>query len=526
MWLFWLSLIPYVLYVGYKTKKSMQMLQQNFYNENNRYFIWIFKNFKKVWLEVDIFFPLLIIIYFIPIEIGIIVFGLFYILLLVKFQEKAKVEQNKKPLVVTPRIKRLIVMIFLMHVVAVLPVMLLCPEMIFYSYILLAILGYLNYFVVFFGNIFNYPAEKFVYHSFKRKAIKKLTNLKIPVIGITGSYGKTTSKNIINDILNVKYNVYATPKSFNTDYGLIRTINDHLDKFNDYFVAELGAFRRGDIKRLCSIVNPTIGILTIIGHAHLDTFGSRKNIQKGKFELIESLPHDGMAILNGDDEFQLNYKLKNNCTVYWIGIDNSDVDVHATNIKLSHEGTSFDVKFKDDEKLYKFKTRLLGKHNIYNILCGILLGRELGMSTDELIRGVARVSSVEHRLDVKKVGDITIIDDSYNSNPVGAKMALDILGMMPGTKIIVTPGMIELGDSQYEENKKLGEYLVKHVDYAILIGEQQTKAIYDGIMETNFPKEKVHILNDVKDAFPLIESLSNKDAYVLLENDLPDLFNE
>ena len=173
-----------------------------------------------------------------------------------------------------------------------------------------------------------------VYISYRNKATNKLTNMKnLKVIGITGSYGKTSSKNILSDILNVKYNALPSPKNFNTPYGLIITINNHLDKFDDILIAEMGAYKQGEIKELCDLVKPKYGILTKIGTAHIEIFGSQENIQKGKFELIESLPSDGIGVLNGDDEFQLNYKLKNDCKIIWIGIDNKDVDVRACDIK-------------------------------------------------------------------------------------------------------------------------------------------------------------------------------------------------
>ena len=288
----------------------------------------------------------------------------------------------------------------------------------------------------------------------------------------------------------------------------------------------MGAFKRGEIKKNCDLVHPKYGILTIIGEAHLESFGSRENIQRGKFELIESLPSDGIAVLNGDDEYQRSYKLKNNCEVCWIGIDSLDVDCKATNIKLSGQGTTFDCIFKGDKNKYTFTTKLLGKHNIYNILAGIMLGKKLGMSIPELQRGVASVKVIEHRLELKKYGEINIIDDAYNSNPIGSKMALDVLGLMDGEKIVVTPGMIELGDKQYELNRKFGEYISEVADYVILVGENQTKPIYDGLIEKKYDKKKIHVINDVKEAFPIMNKLATKNTYVLLENDLPDLFNE
>ena len=149
-----------------------------------------------------------------------------------------------------------------------------------------------------------------------------------------------------------------------------------------------------------------------------------------------------------------SYKIKNNCKIKWIGIDSTDVDVRAQDITLSPEGTKFNVTIKDDNKKYEFQTKLLGYANIYNILAGIALGLEFGMTMEQLKAGVSKVKAVEHRLELKKQGDITIIDDAYNSNPDGAKMALDVLKMMPGKHIVVTPGMIELGKEEYIKRRK------------------------------------------------------------------------
>ncbi|MDD4608416.1 MAG: cyanophycin synthetase, partial [Bacilli bacterium] len=157
---------------------------------------------------------------------------------------------------------------------------------------------------------------------------------------------------------------------------------------------------------------------------------------------------------------------------------------------------------------------------------GIALGRELGINIEQLKIGVRKVTSIEHRLELKRYGNINIIDDAYNSNPVGSKMALDVLDLMPGKKIIVTPGMIELGDKQYELNMKFGEYIADVCDEVILVGEEQTKPIYDGLMLKKYNQKRIHVINDVKIAFELMQQLRDKETYVLLENDLPDIFNE
>lgn len=523
--LFLVSSIPYAVFTISKTLKSIHMMQQNYYNDDNRFLNWIICNIKKVAFEIDILSVLLIFTMFfdISIEMGlfIIVYGLAYM------QSRKKRVNAKKPLVITARVKRLLFTTFLLYTIMVIPFIVnFSYSKLTFGYLILALATYLNPFIVITANFINKPIEKMVYYYYKFKAIKKLKSKNIPVVGITGSYGKTSSKNIINDILNVKYNSFATPKSFNTPYGIINSINNYLDKFNDIFIVEMGAFKIGEIRQNCNLVHPKYGIITTIGEAHLESFGSKENIQKGKFELVESLPSDGLAILNGDDEYQLSYKIKNNCSVKWIGIDNKRVDLCATNIKLSKNGTSFDCIFKGDKNKYTFNTKLLGKHNVYNILAGILLGKELGMTIDELKRGVSLVKPIEHRLELKKIGMINIIDDAYNSNPVGSKMALDILKLMDGKKIIVTPGMIELGDKQYELNYKFGEYISKSVDAAILIGKNQTKPIYDALKKNKFIDNNLYVLNDVRDAFKLLNKIADSNTYVLLENDLPDLFNE
>ncbi len=522
---FLLSLIPLIYLTIIKSKKSIHMLQQNYYDESNRYLLWINNNLKKVFLNPDLGLFIIGLGFVLNNYITMALFSLLTIFTIIEF--RIIKEQVKKPLVITARVKRIAITESILYLIILLVMILLFKENnITVYYLILSIITYLNYFMIWLVNKINIPVEKCVYLHFKHMAQNKLFSMNLPVIGITGSYGKTSSKNILNDILNVKFNAFATPKNFNTPYGLIRSINQYLDKFNDLFIAEMGAFKVGEIATTCKLVKPKYGILTTIGEAHLESFGSRENIQKGKFELIESLPHDGIGILNGDDPYQRNYKLKNDCKVLWIGIDSDDVDLKATNIKLSGEGTTFDCIFKGDKKKYTFQTKLLGRHNVYNILAAILLGHELGMSIDELKRGVAIVKTIEHRLELKTYGTNYIIDDAYNAIPVGSKMALDVLGLMDGIKIVVTPGMIELGDKQYEANYNFGTYISEVADYVILVGKNQTKPIYDGLIKSKYKKENIYVINDVKEAFPIMNKLSTKKTYILLENDLPDLFNE
>ena len=527
--LFLATILLYIVHIYIISTRSLHMLQQNRYNRGFRYIKWIIRNYKEIFLNINLLFLVFIIcILGSSVSYTPYLFIIIYVFITFAFILDRKKETTKLPLKYTARIKRLMVTEYIIYLIPIIIMLInFDEENLAVYYLILGFMSYINHFIVLFINFVNRPVEYMVSKHFEKMATDKLKSMtNMEVIGITGSYGKTSTKNIINDILSVKYNVYKTPSNFNTPYGLMITINEHLDKYNDFFIAEMGACKVGDIKELCDLVHPKYGVLTRIGLAHLETFGSEKNIEDTKFELIESLPSDGLGILNGDDEKQLNHVIKNNCKIKWIGIDNTNVDCYAKDLKLSPKGTTFKVVFANDKEEYEFTTKLLGRNNIYNILGGIVLGRELGITIPELQKSVKMVEPVEHRLSMTKYYDINIIDDAYNSNPMGSKMALEVLNMMPGKHIVVTPGMIEVGAKEDEVNKEFGRQIADNVDEAILIGEEKTKPIYEGLIEKGFPKEHIHVLNDVLDAFPLMMKLKDKDTYALLENDLPDSFSE
>ena len=526
-----ISFLLILIFNIFKNKKSLHMLQQNLYNENNRYIKWIGKNLVTVFGTLDLIsFIIIVFAYLLNNKMSnilIIIALIIYILEIVRIQNNRKLEQVKKPLIITKRIKRLIFTITILFILPII-IYLLNHENGLLMLVIESVITYLSYLIVWFAKIINKPVEKFVYKYYETQAKSKLKNMNnLKVIGITGSYGKTSSKNILNDILNIKFITRPTPKNLNTEYGLMITINNHLDKFDDIFIAEMGAYKQGEIKTLCDMVHPKYGILTRIGLAHLETFGSSENIVKTKFELIESLPEDGVAVLNKDDPKQVSYKIKSKCKKIWIGIDNEDVDVKATDITYDYKGSKFNVIFKGDNKKYPFETKLLGNHNIYNILAGIALGKELGISIKELEQGVRKVRPIEARLELRNYGYMYQINDAYNSNPVGASNALDVLSMMPGTKIVVTPGMTELGEKENELNHIFGTQIAKVADYVILVGEKKTRPIFEGLNESGYNQEKLFIVNSVYDAYNLLQTIKTKDdIYALFENDLPDTYNE
>ena len=528
-----LFLSVYCIYVIYRSVEAMHMLQQNLYNENNRYLKWIFRNPTRAFSIID-FLPIILFLSVYIIDdkhiLDLVLIGsmFIYIFGIINEYRKNKENQNKLPLKATGRIKRLFVTYCLIYGIAIYFTVITKDETILPLFlILLSILLGIVYYVVEIANMIDAPLNKLAYFYYLTKAKKKLKEHgRLEIIGITGSYGKTSSKNILNEILSSKYITRATPKNYNTPYGIMLTINNYLDKFDEVLITEMGAYTRGDIKKLCDFVKPKYGILTVIGEAHMETFGSQKNIQKAKFELIESLPSDGVAILNMDDKLQVDYKLKNNVPVKWIAIDNKDADVYATNVKCGKSGMSFDCHFNGDK--VHLKTRLLGSYNIYNILASVALGLEMGIDINDIKASVSALKSTEHRLELKKVGDIYMLDDAYNSNPVGASGALDVLKDMYGTRVVVTPGMVELGKLEKEKNYEFGKKIATSCDYVILIGEKKTKVIYDALIDSKFDKDNIFILNRVSDAYNVINALKEDgvDIYALFENDLPDMYME
>lgn len=363
------------------------------------------------------------------------------------------------------------------------------------------------------------PIENYIRNKFISKARKKLESSNAIVVGITGSYGKTSSKNILFDILKKSKYTLPTPASYNTPMGISIAINNSLTALHEVFIAEMGAYKVGEISENCAVAKPDIAIVTSIGSAHLESFGSRENILKGKFELVENLKAGGIAILNADDEFMMSYEIKNKCSVLTYSID-KESDLRAYDVNTTINGLTF--KFDIDGKTYSAKTKLLGKHNVYNILACILVARHLGITTEEIISSISDVNVIEHRLELRKSLDSTIIDDAFNSNPVGAKEAAYVLGQMDGYRVAMTPGMIELGDDEYSLNKEFAKQLAANADYVYVVGKSRSKPFVDGFEEVGYSDYTV--VGNVDEGFRKFFSINKKNKILLIENDLPDIY--
>lgn len=496
------------------SKHALHIFQQSKY-VTKRYVDWLKETLKKNKLSfvyvAFIFMSLFISNYYVTIVL-LILFSLFM------FNKESK-KQYIKPLVYTARVKRQIVTLLMIDIILIL---LFLNNKYILTFTLVALI--MNWLLIIVANALLLPVENMVKNYYLNDAKKILNSFKnLKKIGITGSFGKTSSKNIIQSILSEEYRSLMTPASYNTPMGITRTIREYLKPTHQIFVCEMGADHVNDIVYLSDFINPSIGIVTSIGIQHLATFGSLENIINEKMSLIEKLPSDGLGIINYDNEYIKKYKIKNNCKIIKYGIDEEDVDYRAINIEYSTKGSKFNVKTK--EGIYSFETRLLGKHNISNILAGIIISRELNIAWDDIVKAVKKIPYIEHRLEVKTINGLKFIDNAFNSNPVGAKMSLEVMKMMPNKRFIVTPGMIDLGKKQNEANYEFGYSMKDHVDIVILVGKNQTKPIKEGLDDSGFNSENIYIVDTVKEAFGLVYQMADKNDTILLENDLPDAYN-
>lgn len=428
---------------------------------------------------------------------------------------------TKKPLVYTARVKRMLVteaivsagfiglwvMLFPRHLLA------------FGVGILLLAAPYLNLV----ANFINSPIEKAIANYYVNDAKRLLrSHPSLKVVGITGSYGKTGTKYALTALLSEKFDVLMTPASYNTPMGVVKTIRSSLRATHEIFVCEMGAKYARDIDELCRIVDPDIGIITSVGAQHLETFGSLDAIIGTKFELADYLTKKNRPTVVGFDNENIKNEIKSRNTRDFIRCGVGDADYRISDVSADERGTSFTLTLADGTVI-PLTVALLGAHNVSNIACAVAVAHRLGMTPDEIRLAAKKIRSAPHRLEMSMHGKDILIDDAYNANPAGTRAALDALSLFEGCKIIITPGMIELGDESVAFNRRLGSDAAGVCDYIILVGEKQTAPIALGARESGFDEARLKIFERVQDAIDFAFSLSTPDRkIILIENDLPD----
>lgn len=428
----------------------------------------------------------------------------------------ARKQKAKKPLVFTPRIKRLCAVAAVVFFLLCWPV----PDKALFLFPLL-----LPVWVALAG-LLAWPIEKLISEMYFRDAQRMLKERPDLIkIGITGSYGKTSVKFILGTMLSEKYQTLVTPSSFNTPMGVTKIIRTKLQPAHQVFVAEMGARHVGDIKEMCRLVHPTYGVLTSVGPQHLDTFKTIERIKKTKYELMDAIPADGCCFFPDDGAIcrELYDKTAKNKRLCCLN-DNGKADVWAEDITVSPAGSRFMLCTRDGS--IACETKLLGEHNIQNVLLAATVCLHLGLTLKQISRGIARLSPVEHRLQLIPSTGVTIIDDAFNSNPKGAEAALKVIKEFPGRRIIITPGMVELGAGEDEFNREFGRRMADCVDVAILVGVKHTQPIADGLKEVGFAAQNIHPVKSLDEAAALLRQIGRPGDVALFENDLPDNYSE
>ena len=506
------------LYAGFLTMRhNMHMFQLNGY-DNTEHINWLKKNIRQQWLLV-FSLALGILRVFLPYLAVDIIIYLTLLLIIVVYRAMRRL-YTKKPLVFTARVKRMIVTICVI-VAAVIVLAELLMGIKTLTGVFLILVG-AQLFINMIANVINHPMEVGINNRYINEAKRKLAERPdLVIIGVTGSYGKTSVKYYLQTLLQSRYNVLVTPGNYNTPLGVTKTVRELLKPSHELFICEMGARKVGEIKEVCDIAHPTHGIITSVGPQHLETFFTMENIQKTKFELADALPEGGMLFLNGDNDY-IQEKAKEYPNKIFYYSEKQGEGYCAKDIAVSQLGTEFTVVTPKGET-ERYQMKLVGVHNVINVVGAIAVANSLGIALKDLKIPVRRLQPVEHRMQMKEHGLVTIIDDAYNSNPVGSKAAVETLAMFDGIRILITPGMVELGEKEDEYNYKFGTYAADCCDYILLVGRKHVQPIREGALSKGFPEDRCLVFDKLEEATAYAYAIKGQGhKYILLENDLPD----
>jgi UDP-N-acetylmuramoyl-tripeptide--D-alanyl-D-alanine ligase len=444
----------------------------------------------------------------------------------------------KRPLVMTARMRRLLIAGgFLAVVLAAglaLGIVTLHPVI---SAILVLIAGGvvtgLSEILLVAANVVTKPAEARIRRHYLGLAAARMKMVDPVVVAVVGSFGKTSTKHILAQLLQPNVNTLPTRKSFNTLMGVTRVINEDLTPEHRVFVVEMDAYAEGEIAAMSDLVHPRMAIITAIGPQHMERFGTIERIAGAMYEVASALPADGTLIVytgdqagavlaeraRADQRHLIRYALADDA-------ETVDADVVASSIRIDSHGGAFRWRW-DAEGLDREVTiPLLGRHQVANVSAALAAVRTLGYSIDDAITAAASLEQVEHRLELMaSAGPLTVIDDSYNANPVGVHNGLEVLAAMGGAhKFLVTPGLVELGSVETEENRRYGEHAAKVCDHVIVMSAKTSAALCAGLRDGGMSEDRIHVVDTLDEATMLLQMLSRPGDVVLFANDLPDTY--
>lgn len=523
--------------------KFLLVFQQGGY-KNTRYFKWLLspetpylRRLMVLCLLGFLFFNVLN-VSFAPIigndgitsYVGFLSYGLFTLL----YINTESSVNAKVPLKKTKRLVRLSIMFVILLAAATFGLMILLNYVAFVigdkttalvRYSLICGMPILTPYILYLAYCVMEPFEWILRRHYLKIAKAKLDSYDVIKIGITGSYAKTSVKEILKTLLSQKYRVLSTPESYNTPLGIALTVKN-LDGTHDVFLAEMGARSKGDIKTLAEMVNPSVGVLTGINNQHLETFGSEEAIKQTKYELFEYLEKTGgSGFFTADSEGSRELYDKFGGEKYFAGLAGRDDLVTAENVVTDKHGTTFTLKIKGEEPV-ECRTVLLGKHSVSNICMAAAVAYKTGLSPEEIALGISRQSAVKHRLElIPNNKNVVIIDDSYNANVDGIKAAMEVLDTFTGRKIVLTPGLVELGKMENVYNMEFGETLAKHADIVVIVGKHNAEMLLSGLSAGGMARENILFEKTATRGNETLNGILQEGDVVLFENDLPDNYN-
>ncbi|HWF57160.1 MAG TPA: UDP-N-acetylmuramoyl-tripeptide--D-alanyl-D-alanine ligase [Candidatus Dormibacteraeota bacterium] len=442
----------------------------------------------------------------------------------------------KKELVYTPRLRRLLATAALTAAVLAAGMALLLAAGPLWAGALLATalsagVSALSMALAVAANALNAPLEGAVRRGFQRRARARLERFHPLVIAVAGSYGKTSTKHILAHLLEQYGSTLATPKSFNTLMGVSRTVNDLLEEQHRTFIVEMDAYDIGEIASICALVRPRHALLTSVGPQHLERFGTLERIGDALYESIEALGEDGFAVVYAGDEPTAALAARAAAAGHEViryGIDGAPgaLDVVAENVRITGRGSSFTWRWAAAGLRHDLEIPLLGRHQVLNVSAALATVHRLGLPLPAALGAVASLQPVDHRLQPVPTGNaITVIDDSYNANPVGVHNALEVLAQLEArSRILVTPGLVELGAVEDEENRRYGEHAARVCDHVIVMDARPARALRDGLRAGGMAEERVHVVRSLAEATALIGRIAGAGDAVLFANDLPDTY--
>ncbi|MBV8549374.1 MAG: UDP-N-acetylmuramoyl-tripeptide--D-alanyl-D-alanine ligase [Alphaproteobacteria bacterium] len=430
---------------------------------------------------------------------------------------------GKKKLVITQRARRILVMACLLQFLLILAVGIKMQPVAWVLAVQFVPLA------VVIGNILLRPVEARIQAKIMREAVQRLQQVAPKIIGITGSFGKTSVKHILGHVLEVNASTLYTPGSVNTLMGISRIIREKLPDQCRFFIVEMGAYGVGSITRLCRFTPPDLGIITAIGEAHYERFKSLDGVAHAKFELADSVwrKPDGQMVLHQQTLSQpyAAGQVAAHRGQAWVCGAGPDADAAVQDVQTTPQGLTLSLTWCG--MTYALQVPLFGKHHADNVALAFVAAATLGIAPEKIVYALRTVPQIKHRLEVKKQGDMTLIDDAFNSNPRGFAEAVDVMALLAsagqGRAILVTPGLVELGERHDQVHHDLGVHAAQKSDVVLAIAPDRIPDFITAIQQTA-PGKTLLLMPTMAAALAWVRDNARASDVVLLENDLPDLY--